>query len=130
MVPYSSTTYYYDCCVPGLRLVGQTYQTDTELTTHEQLSQVSAALGSRHRPLVASSTTVGNIHLTADVLISMESQTKKAQLEAAIVEGCDNLTWSVTGIFVLSIFLTILRPDPTLAICLFAFYGTKRKDSK
>ena len=53
----------------------------------------------------------------------MEEQSKLALLEATIIEQCDNLTWVVTGIFVLSIFLTILRPDPTLAICLFAFYG-------
>ena len=51
----------------------------------------------------------------------MQEQSKLAQLEATIIEQCDNLTWVVTGIFVLSIFLTILRPDPTLAICLFAF---------
>ena len=52
-----------------------------------------------------------------------ELQSRLAQLEATIIEGCDNLTWTTTGIFITSIFLTILRPDPTLSICLFGFYG-------
>ena len=44
-------------------------------------------------------------------------------LEAKIAEHCDSVTWVTTGIFTLSIFLSILRPDPTLTICLFGFYG-------
>ena len=51
------------------------------------------------------------------------AQRSLAQLEATIVEGCESLTFVTTGIFIISIFLTILRPDPTLAICLFGFYG-------
>ena len=53
----------------------------------------------------------------------MQSQSRIAELEATIAEQCENVTWVTTGIFILSIFLTILRPDPTLAICLFGFYG-------
>lgn len=55
--------------------------------------------------------------------LPMEAQSKIAELEKKIIEECDNLTWVTTGIFILSIFLTILRPDPTLAVCLFGFYG-------
>ena len=54
----------------------------------------------------------------------MERGARLAALEAEIGEKCDSVTWTTTGIFVLSIFLTILRPDPTLAVCLFGFYGT------
>ena len=46
-----------------------------------------------------------------------------ASLESKIGEHCDTVTWVTTGIFTLSIFLSILRPDPTLTICLFGFYG-------
>ena len=49
-----------------------------------------------------------------------------AALEAKIGEQCDTVTWVTTGIFTMSIFLTILRPDPTLTICLFGFYGARR----
>jgi len=42
---------------------------------------------------------------------------------AEIEENCETLTWITTGIFLISIFLSILRPDPTLAVCLFGFYG-------
>jgi len=44
-------------------------------------------------------------------------------LRAQIAEGCESVSYVTSGIFVISIFLTILRPDPTLAICLFGFYG-------
>lgn len=62
----------------------------------------------------------------ADVraFVEMERGARLAALEAEIGEKCDSVTWTTTGIFVLSIFLTILRPDPTLAVCLFGFYGT------
>lgn len=46
-----------------------------------------------------------------------------AMLRAEIEENCETLIWITTGIFLISIFLSILRPDPTLAICLFGFYG-------
>ena len=46
-----------------------------------------------------------------------------AELEAKIGEHCESVTWATTGIFVVSIFLSILRPDPSLTICLFGFYG-------
>lgn len=49
-----------------------------------------------------------------------------SSLEASIGDQCDTITWTTTGIFTLSIFLTILRPDPTLTICLFGFYGITR----
>ena len=52
-----------------------------------------------------------------------DQQSQLAQLEAKIGEHCDNVTWVTTSIFLLSIFLSILRPDPTLTICLFGFYG-------
>ena len=50
-----------------------------------------------------------------------------ASLESKIAEHCDTVTWVTTGIFTLSIFLSILRPDPTLTICLFGFYGACRE---
>lgn len=50
-----------------------------------------------------------------------------SELEAKVAQHCDTVTWATTGIFVLSIFLSILRPDPTLTICLFGFYGELRK---
>ena len=53
-----------------------------------------------------------------------------AQLEAKIAENCDAVTWVTTGIFTLSIFLSILRPDPTLTICLFGFYGGRAQKKK
>ena len=46
-------------------------------------------------------------------------------VEAKIGEHCDQVTWVTSGIFTLSIFLSILRPDPTLTICLFGFYGAR-----
>ena len=50
-------------------------------------------------------------------------QPQPPSTQAQIVEGCDSLTWTTAGIFVVSLFLSILRPDPTLAVCLFGFYG-------
>ena len=50
-------------------------------------------------------------------------QSELTQLEAKIGELCDSVSFSTSSIFLLSIFLTILRPDPTLTICLFGFYG-------
>ena len=50
-----------------------------------------------------------------------------SDLEAKIAQHCDTVTWATTGIFVLSIFLSILRPDPTLTICLFGFYGARER---
>jgi hypothetical protein len=50
-------------------------------------------------------------------------QSRLAVLEAKITEHCESVTWVTTGIFMLAMFLTILRPDPTLTICLFGFYG-------
>ena len=44
-------------------------------------------------------------------------------LRVKVAEGCESVSYVTSGIFVISIFLTILRPDPTLAICLFGFYG-------
>lgn len=44
-------------------------------------------------------------------------------LPARIAEHCESLSYITTGIFVISLFLSILRPDPTLAVCLFGFYG-------
>ena len=44
-------------------------------------------------------------------------------IEETIAEQADLLTWITTGIFVLSLFSSIMRSDPTLAICLFGFYG-------
>jgi hypothetical protein len=44
-------------------------------------------------------------------------------MRAEIEENCETLIWITTGIFLISIFLSILRPDPTLAVCLFGFYG-------
>ena len=49
-----------------------------------------------------------------------------SELEAKVAQHCDTVTWATTGIFVLSIFLSILRPDRTLTICLFGFYGELR----
>ena len=46
-----------------------------------------------------------------------------AQLEETIAEQSDLLTWITTGIFVLSLFSSIVRSDPTMSICLFGFYG-------
>ena len=51
------------------------------------------------------------------------SAARLAEVEAKIGEHCDSVTWTTTGIFTVSIFLSILRPDPTLTICLFGFYG-------
>lgn len=55
----------------------------------------------------------------------MERQHQLATLEKQIIEHCDSVTNVTTGIFLLSMFLTILRPDPTLVVCLFGFYGAK-----
>ena len=38
-------------------------------------------------------------------------------------EQAELLTWITTGIFALSLLSSIFRSDPTLAICLFGFYG-------
>jgi len=46
-----------------------------------------------------------------------------AQLEETIAEQSDLLTWITTGIFILSLFSSIVRSDPTMSICLFGFYG-------
>ena len=46
-----------------------------------------------------------------------------AQLEETIAEQSDLLTWITTGIFILSLFSSIVRSDPTMPICLFGFYG-------
>ena len=55
-------------------------------------------------------------------------QTSAASLDsmaAKIAEHCESLSYITTGIFVISLFLSILRPDPTLAVCLFGFYGVR-----
>ena len=57
--------------------------------------------------------------MAGDAPVASEKST-----QTQIIEGCDSLTWVTAGIFVVSLFLSILRPDPTLAICLFGFYGT------
>jgi len=46
-----------------------------------------------------------------------------SSVRAEIDESCETLIWITTGIFLISIFLSILRPEPTLAVCLFGFYG-------
>ncbi len=46
-----------------------------------------------------------------------------AAIDVQIDEYADLLTWITTGIFCLSIMSSIVRSDPTLAICLFGFYG-------
>ena len=46
-----------------------------------------------------------------------------AAIDLEIDEDADLLTWITTGIFCLSIMASIVRSDPTLAICLFGFYG-------
>ena len=53
-----------------------------------------------------------------------------ASIEGKIGEQCDTVTWVTTGIFSVSIFLSILRPDPTLTICLFGFYGVASQESQ
>ena len=45
-------------------------------------------------------------------------------VEREIEGGCGEVAWVTTGIFTLSLFLSILRPDPTPAVTLFGFYGT------
>ena len=47
------------------------------------------------------------------------------QLEETIAEQSDLLTWITTGIFVISLFSSIMRSDPTMSICLFGFYGAR-----
>merc|ERR1712087_1043683 len=44
-------------------------------------------------------------------------------MSAKIAEHCESLSYITAGIFVISLFLSVLRPDPTLAVCLFGFYG-------
>ena len=42
---------------------------------------------------------------------------------AKILEECEMVSYVAVGIFSVSMFLSLLRPDPTLAVCLFGFYG-------
>jgi len=58
---------------------------------------------------------------TSSSTASGDSQTQ--QLATKIADSCESLTYTTSGIFVASLFLTVLRPDPTLAVCLFGFYG-------
>jgi hypothetical protein len=53
----------------------------------------------------------------------MENAQRLAALEADINERCNDVTWITTCIFTLGIFLVLLRPDPTMSVCLFGFYG-------
>ena len=44
-------------------------------------------------------------------------------VEREIAEGCASVSSTTTGIFIIALFLSVLRPDPTPAVTLFAFYG-------
>lgn len=78
------------------------------------LAKSSTAAPPSARLVRCAHTTLGAGGMTTAVL---------SELEAKVAQHCDTVTWATTGIFVLSIFLSILRPDPTLTICLFGFYG-------
>lgn len=53
-----------------------------------------------------------------------EPSTPLEGIELEIADGCDQLSWITTGILVISLLLSVLRPDPTPAVTLFGFYGT------
>jgi len=53
-----------------------------------------------------------------------EPKTPLEAIEREIAEGCANISSTTAGIFVVALFLTLLRPDPTPAVTLFGFYGT------
>lgn len=46
-------------------------------------------------------------------------------VEREIEKRCVEVSGLTTGIFVFSLFLSILRPDPTPAVTLFGFYGVR-----
>ena len=48
-------------------------------------------------------------------------------VEREIAEGCALVSSTTAGIFVIALFLSVLRPDPTPAVTLFAFYGACNK---
>ena len=75
------------------------------LTAHTEAStwRVRAAIGSVRRVRA----------------VPMQTSSVRAEID----ESCETLIWITTGIFLISIFLSILRPEPTLAVCLFGFYG-------
>ena len=50
---------------------------------------------------------------------------KLAALEKSIVSNCENVNGLTSSIFTVCIVLTLFRPDPTLSVCLFGFYGTR-----
>ena len=54
---------------------------------------------------------------------SAAASTAMTPIEKQIAERCDTVGGITSGIFTLSLFLTILRPDPTLAVCLLGLYG-------
>ena len=47
-------------------------------------------------------------------------------VELEIAEGCASVSSITTGIFVIALLLSVLRPDPTPAVTLFGFYGPRR----
>ena len=51
------------------------------------------------------------------------ASTAMTPTEKRITDRCETVGGITSGIFTLSLFLTILRPDPTLAVCLFGLYG-------
>ncbi|KAL1519934.1 hypothetical protein AB1Y20_023422 [Prymnesium parvum] len=52
------------------------------------------------------------------------AQTELEAVERTIEKGCADVSGVTTGIFIFSLFLSVLRPDPTPAVTLFGFYGT------
>ena len=46
-----------------------------------------------------------------------------AALDVQIGDACECLVYVTTGIFGVSLFLALLRPDPTIPVCLLGLYG-------
>lgn len=58
-------------------------------------------------------------------------RTPTSELEAVeceIEKGCADVAGTTTGVLTFSLFLSVLRPDPTPAVTLFGFYGLAALD--